>query len=96
MDLDERGLATRRAVLGDACVDHALAKTTPFTAPLQEPVTRHPWGNPWQRQGIDLRTRSIANVAMPVALTVSLLAGTTTVDGSTTMLPATPPVRRTL
>ena len=68
MDLDEKGLATRRAVLGDAYVDSALGKVTPFTAPMQELVTRHVWGNTWQRSGIDLRTRSIVTVSMLVAL----------------------------
>jgi 4-carboxymuconolactone decarboxylase len=31
-------------------------------------VTRHAWGNTWQRPGIDLRTRSIVTVSMLVAL----------------------------
>ena len=64
----QAGLATRRAVLGDDYVQAALDKATPFTAPLQELVTRHAWGNTWQRKGIDLRTRSIATVSMLVAL----------------------------
>jgi 4-carboxymuconolactone decarboxylase len=64
----QAGLATRRAVLGDDYVQAALDKATPFTAPLQELVTRHAWGNTWQRKGIDLRTRSIVTVAMLVAL----------------------------
>jgi 4-carboxymuconolactone decarboxylase len=68
MDLDKNGLTTRRAVLGDAYVDAALAKATAFTQPLQELVTRHAWGNTWQRPGIDLRTRSIVTVSMLVAL----------------------------
>jgi len=68
MNLDEKGLATRRAVLGDSYVDKALGNSTPFTAPLQELVTRHAWGNTWQRDGIDLRTRSIVTVSMLVAL----------------------------
>lgn len=68
MDLDPQGLATRRAVLGDAYVDAALAKVTPFTEPLQELVTRHAWANTWQRPGLDLRTRSIVTVSMLVAL----------------------------
>ncbi len=68
MDLDSQGLATRRAVLGQDYVDGALAKATPFTEPLQELVTRHAWGNTWQREGIDLRTRSIVTVSMLVAL----------------------------
>ena len=68
MNLDEKGLATRRAVLGDNYVDSALAKANAFNAPLQELVTRHAWGNTWQRTGIDLRTRSIVTVSMLVAL----------------------------
>ena len=68
MNLDEKGLATRRAVLGDAYVDRALDQATPFSAPLQELVTNHAWGNTWQRTGIDLRTRSIVTVSMLLAL----------------------------
>jgi len=68
MNLDQTGLATRRAVLGDSYVDNDLAKVTPFTEPLQELVTRHAWGNTWQRKGIDLRTRSMVTVSMLVAL----------------------------
>jgi hypothetical protein len=51
MDLDPQGLATRRAVLGDAYVDAALAKVTPFTEPLQELVTRLPGPIPGSARG---------------------------------------------
>ena len=64
----QAGLATRRAVLGNEYVQAALDKATDFNAPLQEAVTRHAWGNTWQRKGIDLRTRSIVTVSMLVAL----------------------------
>ncbi|RYG12571.1 MAG: 4-carboxymuconolactone decarboxylase [Burkholderiales bacterium] len=64
----QQGLATRRAVLGNDYVQAALDKATDFTAPLQELVTRHAWGNTWQRTGIDLKTRSIVTVSMLVAL----------------------------
>ena len=64
----QAGLATRRAVLGNEYVDAAIGRSTPFTAPLQEVVTKHAWGNTWQRQGIDLKTRSIVTVSMLVAL----------------------------
>jgi 4-carboxymuconolactone decarboxylase len=64
----QAGLATRRAVLGNDYVQAALDKSTAFTAPLQELVTRHAWGNTWQRKGIDLKTRSIVTVSMLVAL----------------------------
>jgi 4-carboxymuconolactone decarboxylase len=68
MKLDEKGLATRRQVLGDEYVSKALANATEFTKPLQELVTHNAWGNTWQRKGIDLKTRSIVTVSMLVAL----------------------------
>jgi 4-carboxymuconolactone decarboxylase len=64
----QAGLATRRKVLGNDYVQAALDKSTAFTAPLQELVTQHAWGNTWQRKGIDLKTRSIVTVSMLVAL----------------------------
>ena len=64
----QAGLATRRKVLGNEYVQAALDKVTPFTAPLQEVVTKHAWGNTWQRPGLDLKTRSIVTVSMLVAL----------------------------
>ena len=64
----QAGLATRRKVLGDSYVDAAINRSTPFTAPLQELVTKHAWGNTWQREGIALKTRSIVTVSMLVAL----------------------------
>ncbi len=64
----QAGLATRRKVLGDAYVDASLNRASDFTAPLQELVTKHAWGNTWQRDGLDLRTRSIVTVAMLVGL----------------------------
>ncbi|HET8747930.1 MAG TPA: carboxymuconolactone decarboxylase family protein [Ramlibacter sp.] len=64
----QAGLATRRKVLGDEYVDNALNRATPFTDPMQELVTKHAWGNTWQRRGLDLRTRSIVTVSMLVAL----------------------------
>ena len=64
----QAGLATRRQVLGSEYVDAAIGRSTPFTAPLQEVVTKHAWGNTWQRTGIDLKTRSIVTVSMLVAM----------------------------
>ena len=64
----DQGLATRKAVLGEEYVQAAFERSTDFTRPLQDLVTRHAWGNTWQRKGIDLKTRSIVTVAMLVAL----------------------------
>lgn len=40
----ERGLAERRAVLGDAYVERAVSGATELTAPFQDFLTRWPWG----------------------------------------------------
>jgi 4-carboxymuconolactone decarboxylase len=64
----QAGIATRRKVLGDAYVDAALNRATPFTGPMQELVTKHAWGNTWQREALDLKVRSIVTVSMLVAL----------------------------
>lgn len=64
----QRGLATRRQVMGDAFVDRALAGTTAFTQPIQDHISRAAWGDVWQRQGLDRKTRSLVTVAMLAAL----------------------------
>jgi 4-carboxymuconolactone decarboxylase len=64
----DKGLARRKAVLGEDYVNGAFARSTDFTAPLQELVTVHAWGNTWQRDGISLKMRSIVTVSMLVAL----------------------------
>ena len=64
----DKGLATRRQVLGDAYVDAALTKVTPFTQPLQEYVTRNAWGDVWQRPGLSLKTRSLITLAILTTL----------------------------
>ena len=62
------GYATRRAVLGDEHVDRTIAATTGFTAPFQEFLTRYAWGDVWSRPGLSRRERSIATLAVLVAL----------------------------
>jgi 4-carboxymuconolactone decarboxylase len=64
----DKGLAIRRQVLGDAYVDNALAATDTFNRPLQELVTQYCWGEIWGRDGLDLKTRSLLNLAMLSAL----------------------------
>ena len=64
----DKGLATRQRVMGEAFVAAALGKATAFTAPLQEHITRNAWGDVWQRDGLDLKTRSLITVAMLVAM----------------------------
>ena len=64
----DKGLATRRQVMGDDFVDRAFGNATPFTQPIQEYITRNAWGDVWQRPGLDLRTRSLITVSMLIAL----------------------------
>lgn len=62
------GLAVRRKVLGERYVDDSLAKAGEFMEPIQEYLTEHTWGAVWTRPGLDLKTRSLLNLAMLVAL----------------------------
>ena len=64
----ERGLATRREVLGDEHVDRSLRSATEFTAIAQDFVTEYCWGDVWTRPGLDRRTRSLINLGMLTAL----------------------------
>lgn len=67
-DTYENGMEVRRAVLGDAHVDRALANTTDFTAPFQEFITNFAWGSVWARDGLDRKTRSAITLAILTAL----------------------------
>ena len=64
----QRGLATRTQVMGQAFVDKAFADLDGFSRPLQEFLTEHAWGSTWQREGIELKTRSLVTVGMLAAL----------------------------
>jgi 4-carboxymuconolactone decarboxylase len=64
----EDGLKTRKQVMGEDFVDRAFAGATEFTMPLQEFITRNAWGTVWQRDGLDMKTRSLVTVAMLTAL----------------------------
>ena len=67
-DTYENGMEVRRAVLGDAHVDRAIANTTDFTAPFQEFITNSAWGSVWARDGLDRKTRSAITLAVLTAL----------------------------
>jgi len=64
----EAGMEVRRAVLGDAHVDRAIANTTPLTEDFQEFITKFAWGGVWTRDGLDRRTRSCITLAVLTAL----------------------------
>jgi 3-oxoadipate enol-lactonase/4-carboxymuconolactone decarboxylase len=66
--IDAAGFAIRRAMLGDAYVDRAIARTTEFNRDFQELITRYAWGSIWTRPGLDVRTRRILALAITAAL----------------------------
>lgn len=65
-----RGQEMRREILGDEWVERAQARMDAgaFDAEYHEMVTRHVWGEIWQRPGLDRRTRSLIVMAMLIAL----------------------------
>jgi len=60
----DKGMGIRRAVLGDAYVDRAVANMNDFNQPLQELVTQYCWGEVWGREGLSKRDRSLLNLGM--------------------------------
>ena len=63
-----KGLEVRRAVLGDAHVDRAIAQTTPLSTDFQDLITRYAWGEIWTRPGLDLRSRRILVIGTMIAI----------------------------
>ena len=71
MDDAERlqlGMSIRREVLGDEHVDRAVDRTTPFTAPFQDLITRYAWGDIWARPGLSRAERSLVTLAVLATL----------------------------
>lgn len=71
--MDERdrykeGLKVRRTVLGEAHVERAQAAENEFNFAFQDLITRYAWGEIWTRPGLPRKTRSLATIAMLVAL----------------------------
>ncbi|MDE2792611.1 MAG: 4-carboxymuconolactone decarboxylase [Paracoccaceae bacterium] len=62
------GMATRRAVLGDAHVDRAEARKTDFDSAFQAFITEGAWGSVWSRPHFTRRERSIVTIALLAGL----------------------------
>lgn len=67
-DRYERGMATRRAVLGDAYVDQTQTAKRPFDEPFQRFITEGAWGSVWSREALAKRERSLVTVALLAGL----------------------------
>ena len=67
-DTFQKGLQRRTQVMGQDFVNKAFGGATDFTLPMQHHITRAAWGDSWQRDTLDLKTRSLITVAMLTAL----------------------------
>ncbi len=67
-DAYEKGMKTRRKVLGDEWVDRAEKSKTRFNAEFQDLITRYAWDEIWNRKGLDHRTRRMMVITAMVAL----------------------------
>jgi 4-carboxymuconolactone decarboxylase len=67
-DRYDKGMKTRRAVLGDTHVDAAEAKTSDFDEQFQTLITEGAWGTVWASDGIGTRERSMLTLALLAAL----------------------------
>ncbi len=62
-----RGMTTRREVLGDAHVDRAEAAKSEFDLPFQNLITESAWGTVWSSDKISRRERSMLTIALLAA-----------------------------
>lgn len=67
-DAYERGMATRRKVMGEGHIAKRGASKDRFTAQHQEIMTSIAWGEIWSRPGLELKVRSLVVLAMLTAL----------------------------
>jgi 4-carboxymuconolactone decarboxylase len=67
-DLYEKGMAMRKAILGEAHVARAEARKTDLDADFHRYFTENAWGSIWTRPGLDPKTRSMLTIAMLAAL----------------------------
>jgi len=67
-EMFDKGMAMRRAVVGDKAVDQTMKNADEFSMPMQELVPEYCWGAIWTRPDLDRRSRSILNIGMLAAL----------------------------
>lgn len=66
--LRDKGLATRKAVLGEEYVNKSLASADDFNRPFQEILNEYCWGLAWGDERLPHKTRSIMNLCMLACL----------------------------
>ena len=66
--LYEKGMATRRKVVGEAHIRKRAAGGDRFTTTQYEVCTQAAWGLVWSRETLPLKTRSLVTIAMCMAI----------------------------
>lgn len=66
-DRYDKGMKTRREVLGDAHVNKAEAAKTDLDVPFQTLITEGAWGTVWASDSISRRERSMLTLALLAA-----------------------------
>lgn len=66
--LFEEGLNRRREVLGTEYVDGSMERANDFMMEFQHITTEWCWGYAWGRDTLEMKTRSMLNLAMLTAL----------------------------
>jgi 4-carboxymuconolactone decarboxylase len=64
----KKGLATRKKVVGEDFVNKSYQDADDIMLVLQDFVSRNAWGTVWQRDGLDMKIRSLVTVGMLIAL----------------------------
>jgi len=62
--MHDKGLAVRKAVLGETYVNNALKNVDDFNKPFQDLLNEYCWGSVWGRDELPRKTRSMLNIAM--------------------------------
>ena len=66
--LRDKGLANRKAVLGEDYVNKSMAAADGFNGPFQEILNEYCWGLIWSDERLPKKTRSMLNLVMLACL----------------------------
>lgn len=67
-ELQKKGMAMRRSVLGAEYVDKAMQQSDDFNMPFQGLLNEYCWGMVWTDERLPKKTRSIMNLCMLACL----------------------------
>ena len=67
-ELQAKGMANRKAVLGEDYVNKAMASADSFNAPFQGILNEYCWGMIWGDDRLPHKTRSMLNIVMLACL----------------------------